>query len=311
MNSLSSGKFGGDLVRCETATGGQVFLVRGQYRHWISDGEWLTENNLSMLDVKDIEQTEFASLLPGRAVAPSFSGNLAAAKSRNSSILMRGWACSFAIGSGIEIGAGANPLPIPLSSEVAYADRFTGDELLTDSYFSSHPDMVKPSIQLDLQSFDPSIFKKVDFVASSHAIEHVRDPIGAIVNLVKILKPGGVIILIVPDVTRTFDRHREITKVEHLVADFFSPSVIRDKQHFYDYYKNVRQLEGAALEQEAEARSSEMYPIHYHTWTYESFGDMLDWINSEFALFAEIKGCPTLPEETDCIEFYYVLKVRA
>lgn len=311
MNSLSGGKFGGGLVRCEAATGGQVFLVRGQYRHWISDGEWLAENNFSMLDVKDVDQSEFAPLLPGRAVAPSFSGSLAAARSRNSSILMRGWACSFAIGSGIEIGAGANPLPIPLSSEVAYADRFTPDELSADSYFSHDPEMVKPSLQLDLQSFNPSTFEKVDFVASSHAIEHVRDPIGAIVNLAKILKSGGTIILIVPDATRTFDRHREITKVEHLVSDFFSPSVIRDKQHFYDYYKNVRQLEGEALKQEAEARSSEMYPIHYHTWTYESFGNMLAWINSEFNLFSEIKSCPTLPQETNCIEFYYVLKARA
>ncbi|MFZ2333454.1 MAG: methyltransferase domain-containing protein [Sideroxyarcus sp.] len=59
-----------------------------------------------------------------------------------------------------------------------------------------------------------------DFVLSSHVLEHVANPILALSEWKRLLADDGILLLLLPDRTRTFDHRRPVTTMEHLVADF-------------------------------------------------------------------------------------------
>lgn len=71
-----------------------------------------------------------------------------------------------------------------------------------------------------LASGDDLPFKDntLDYVFTSHVIEHFFDPIKAIKEWFRVVKPGGYLFLIVPHKRKTFDRNRPITEVDELIA---------------------------------------------------------------------------------------------
>jgi SAM-dependent methyltransferase len=79
-------------------------------------------------------------------------------------------------GNGIDIGAGDDPLVI-LEGTVRAYDQKDGDAQL----MAGVPDA------------------SYDFVYSSHCLEHMRDVRMALRNWVRILKPGGILYVVVPD----------------------------------------------------------------------------------------------------------------
>lgn len=59
-----------------------------------------------------------------------------------------------------------------------------------------------------------------DFIASSHCLEHVANPIKALREWRRVLKPGGPLALILPDGAQTFDNRRPMTLPGHMVEDY-------------------------------------------------------------------------------------------
>gem|GEM_PF-781526 len=59
-----------------------------------------------------------------------------------------------------------------------------------------------------------------DFVVSSHVLEHFPNPIKALLEWDRLLRPGGVIFMIVPHKDRTFDRENARTPLQHLIDDY-------------------------------------------------------------------------------------------
>ena len=61
-----------------------------------------------------------------------------------------------------------------------------------------------------------------DFVVSSHVLEHFPNPIKALLEWDRLIRPGGIIFMIVPHKERTFDKHQARTSLRHLIEDFIS-----------------------------------------------------------------------------------------
>jgi SAM-dependent methyltransferase len=59
-----------------------------------------------------------------------------------------------------------------------------------------------------------------DFLLSSEMIQHVANPLKALFEWKRVLKPGGFLLLIIPDKNSTFDHRREVTKLIHLIEDY-------------------------------------------------------------------------------------------
>jgi len=57
----------------------------------------------------------------------------------------------------------------------------------------------------------------LDYVVSAHVIEHFFDPVKALREWHRVIRPGGYIFIIAPHKDRTFDRHREATPVSELM----------------------------------------------------------------------------------------------
>ncbi len=59
-----------------------------------------------------------------------------------------------------------------------------------------------------------------DFVLSSHVLEHVANPILALLEWKRLLTDSGTLVLLLPDKKHTFDHRRPLTTMAHLIADF-------------------------------------------------------------------------------------------
>jgi len=70
-----------------------------------------------------------------------------------------------------------------------------------------------------------------DFVLSSHVIEHLANPLGGLREWRRVLRDGGVMVLVVPHKDATFDHRRPVTKIEHILEDFRNDIGEDDKTH--------------------------------------------------------------------------------
>ncbi len=72
-------------------------------------------------------------------------------------------------------------------------------------------DLVAPGDELPLENHS------VDFVISSHVLEHFPDPIKALKEWWRVIRPGGYIFAIIPHKERTFDKDRSRTPLAELI----------------------------------------------------------------------------------------------
>jgi SAM-dependent methyltransferase len=72
-------------------------------------------------------------------------------------------------------------------------------------------DIVSPGDKLPLDD------NSVDFVLSSHVIEHFPDPIKALKEWYRVVKPGGYLYIVAPHKERTFDSDRPRTTLAELM----------------------------------------------------------------------------------------------
>lgn len=59
-----------------------------------------------------------------------------------------------------------------------------------------------------------------DCILSSHTIEHVANPIKALLEWKRVLKVGGNMLIVFPHMQYTFDRFRSRTTIDHIISDY-------------------------------------------------------------------------------------------
>jgi len=206
-------------------------------------------------------------------------------------------------GVGMEIGAFDSPFPVPLDCSVLYGDTFDYRSVTAPISPESRLALVIPNIKARFEDLEAISNDSLDFFVASHVIEHTRNPIGAILGALAKLRQGGSLLLVVPDKERTFDKERELTTLDHLIADHEQPSFERDEQHYREYYKLAEPVPEAVYEQTWRMWAAQNYPIHYHTWTLRTFLEMVDEVRRRAGIALEVSSHSTLVE-TGGFEFY-------
>ncbi len=70
-----------------------------------------------------------------------------------------------------------------------------------------------------------------DFLLASHVLEHVANPLKALREWRRVLKPGGYAFILLPERAHTFDHRRPVTTFEHLKQDFEQDTPESDLTH--------------------------------------------------------------------------------
>ncbi|RII29169.1 MAG: methyltransferase [Geobacter sp.] len=126
-----------------------------------------------------------------------------------------------------------------------------------------------------------------DFVLSSHNIEHLANPLCALREWQRIIKPDGLLILVVPHKEGTFDHRRPITPLMHIIDDYEKGRDETDLTHLKEVL-DLHDLDrdtGSASYDEFRMRSFSNFEnrcIHHHVFNTEAVIDLLD--NADFEL---------------------------
>jgi predicted SAM-dependent methyltransferase len=174
---------------------------------------------------------------------------------------------SYLAGEGIEIGALHIPLSVPPEAHVRYVDRLSVDDLRTHYPELQRLPLVPIDILDDGQTLASFADASQDFVIANHFIEHAEDPIRTIENILRVLRPNGVLYMAIPDKRYTFDCERQLTPFAHLLTDYHGGTVTSKPDHFREWVTFVQKLDGEEAEAEYQRLLAIDYSIHYHVWT--------------------------------------------
>jgi len=192
-------------------------------------------------------------------------------------------------GDGIEIGALHNPLPLPKAARVRYVDRLPVPELRAHYPELEQEPLVEVDIIDDGERLETIGDSTQDFVVANHFLEHTQDPIGTLLNAYRVLRPGGVLYLAVPDKRHTFDVDRPLTPVDHLVRDHEEGSEVSRREHFEEWARLVDRVPAAEVSQRAEQLMEQDYSIHFHVWTQRELLELLLALRERFELDFDVE----------------------
>ncbi len=222
--------------------------------------------------------------------------------SRKGSLTARDTATRWCRGLGVEIGAFKSPIP---GIQPIYVDKFTNyaNEPTHAQYFGEATEL-------------PFASESLDYVASSHVLEHTANPVKALNEWHRVLKPGGVVYMVVPDKRFTFDLPRETTSATHMIEDFLNGVDDTDPTHIEDFVYGINWSEFSPNDspEEGKAKRDELAAsykwatahqniinIHFHVFTEQSLLDLINAVNESPSVphcWTIEKTATRFPEET-------------
>jgi predicted SAM-dependent methyltransferase len=138
-----------------------------------------------------------------------------------------------------------------------------------------------------------------DFVIANHFLEHCKNPILALKNVLRVLRGNGIAYFALPDKRFTFDKDRSETGVEHLWKDYTDGPESSRKGHFDEW---VEKVEKQTDEEEVHKRAAHLmeigYSIHFHVFTQDGMFKFLSFIKERAGLDFEIRLCMSIGNET-------------
>lgn len=183
----------------------------------------------------------------------------------------------YLFGEGIEIGALTMPLRVPPGVAVRYVDRLGREDLMRVegpllAEAGVDPSSI-PSIDIVDEADRLATFAddSVDFVVANHVIEHLEDPIGALEQMLRVTRPGGVLLLTVPDARHWFDASRRRTTVEHLLRDHEQGPQVSRLEHYEEWARLIEGASGDEVGRRVEEFAAADARHHFHVWELEGF----------------------------------------
>jgi len=221
-------------------------------------------------------------------------------------LFLAGKAFALCRGTGIEIGALHRRLP--LLANVFYLDLRATSALLDRYNKDRNVDHIGQVQLITTGSRYPFLDSDaLDFVASSHVIEHTVNPSRQIEEWLRIVRPGGIIYIIAPDKRYCFDRRREATSLEHFIDEYQSDTDSVSMDHYRDFIINTHGEDGInhnTSDAYIAAQHATQANIHVHTFTEKSFREFLDH-------FAPVLGYDVIHYSAYLLNIHAALRKRS
>ena len=133
--------------------------------------------------------------------------------------------------------------------------------------------------------------ESVDFVIANHVLEHLEDPIAGLESLLRVIRPGGVLFLTLPDARHTFDAPRARTTVEHLLRDHEEGPESSRREHYEEWARVLEHYSDDEYETRVAEFAREGARHHFHVWELEDFLALLRALGLPCELL-EARLCP-------------------
>jgi SAM-dependent methyltransferase len=191
---------------------------------------------------------------------------------------------------GLEIGGPSTAFerwfkPLPIYHRVASLDncdfsRSTAWTEHTDAYAFSPYKPAGKNIFCDASDLSCIADHSYDFILSSHNLEHFANPVKALHEWKRVTRPGGGLIVLLPNHRRTFDHQRSPTTVDHMFEDFQNETREDDLSHLPEILeKHDFSIDpGTASVEQFHARSLDNFNnrcLHHHVFDQANSRDLL------------------------------------
>jgi SAM-dependent methyltransferase len=220
----------------------------------------------------------------------------------------------FLLGQGVELGPGHHPFPLPFGgTTVRYVDRWEPSEnralfpeLGGEAPFPQ-PDVVA-DLDTDRLTSIPS--GSQDFVIASHVLEHLAEPLGQIEEIYRVLRDGGIALILLPDRRYTFDLHRQPTSLDHLIDEHRRRVTAVDDEHLEEFMRNTDAWnpDWNDAERQDAMETHRRRSIHVHCWTETEFQSVLEHTMTVMGMRWELLDTLFVDEVPGSLEFGVVLR---
>jgi len=121
-----------------------------------------------------------------------------------------------------------------------------------------------------------------DFILSSNNLEHIANPLKAVLEWKRVLQGGGLLLILVPQKEFMFDHKREITQFVHILNDFEQNIKEDDLTHLDEIlkYHDLNMDRPAGTYEEFKKRSLnnvENRCLHHHVYDLDTLEQMLEY----------------------------------
>jgi SAM-dependent methyltransferase len=132
-----------------------------------------------------------------------------------------------------------------------------------------------------------------DFVLSSHNLEHFANPVKALKEWRRVMKPDGALVLAVPYYKDTFDHRRQPTSVKHMLQDFEQNMGEDDLTHLPEILEkhDLKKDLPAGSKEDFHKRSLDNFSnrcLHHHVFDERNSRELLSAVGFEALLIETV-----------------------
>lgn len=233
-------------------------------------------------------------------------------------------------GIGLELGPLTSPVVKKTEGNIFYLDHMSQADLRNK--YKTEPVVLDNIVPVDFVlngTLKETVGKKkFDYVIASHVIEHIPDTISWLREIHDILKPGGMVSLVIPDKRFTFDFDRRLTDPSEVIgayvdklqkptsammydfaihcADNIETGLAWSDEDYYFTHPPKRRWSHEEAVEMCERNKSGYVDCHCHVYTPASFTDILRELTKNDLIDFEV--CSFLETQEYEIEFYVTLK---
>lgn len=192
-------------------------------------------------------------------------------------------------GDVLEIGPGSHPFPTAPGARVSFVDRSVeGGRDANWPELAGSPSGPNAHYNLNLDTDGLAVIPDASFdaVVASHVIEHLANPIAALREFERVLRPGGKLVLIAPDRGCTFDAVRPPTPFAHVLQEYRDGVTQVSPEHIAEFcdaiYSQppihppaVREWHDPHALNEQRIELHRRRSIHVHCWLPEEFAALI------------------------------------